>query len=203
MRSVLILLLAVLAGPIDRARADITRVPLEEAQKATLLLNNALGDLADGPFRLEVNAFKPCALMGSDHQGALVVPAYSLEKRIGAARRKTPVPAGQLWLRGVVPLVDGKTAPSENLRTVKVKAKDEEMDVSMYHLAFQKYGRGGKLLIYGQGKKPLLEIMLKPMTVTQETPIELEVKQADDGKPHLVFHVVGKFEGLLPLGHAD
>lgn len=200
-RTLLILVAA--ATFAGNSRAEVTRAKLEEAQKATLLLNNALGEVADAPFKLEVNAFKPCALKGEDETGALVVPVYSLKQHIEGARRKTPIPAGQLWLRKVVPLMKGKAAARDSLRLVNVKTNDGDAEVSMYHLAFQRFGNGGKLLIYGKGREPLLEIMLKPAKGSQETPIDLEAEKGGDGTPLLVFHVADKFEGRLPLAHAD
>lgn len=184
-------------------RADVGRTSLDDAQKATLLLNNAMGEIADAPFRLEVNAFKPCALRGDDNTGALAVPVYSLKHKIESARPKTPIPVAQLWLHKVVPLINGKPADKESLRLVKVKTNEGEAEVSMYHVAFQRAGKGGKLILYGEGEKPLLEITLKPMNVPQEMPIDLEARKGENGGPLLVLYVADKYEGNLPLAHAD
>jgi hypothetical protein len=179
------------------------RVPIEEAQRGVLIANNALGEPKDAPFKLELNAFKPSAIRGDGMTAALVVPAYSLKERIASARPRTPIPAGQLWLRRIVPVVNGKAAAKDTLRMVTVKTESEQDDVSMYHLAFQRFGDGGKLLVIGKGKEPLLEVLLKPMKVPQETPIEIEAAKKDDGTPELVFYVADQFEGRMPIAPAE
>lgn len=200
MKTPLLILLTFVA---TSAHSQVERAPLEEAQKAVLHLNNALGELKDAPFRLEVNAFKPCAIKGDGKAAALVVPAYSLSERIHDARRKTAIPAGQLWLHKVVPTVNGKAVPKEALRLIKVKADEGEIEVSMFHLAYERYGDGGKLQVFGKGKEPLLEVMLKSMKVPQETPLEIEVQKDESGTPQLVFFVADKFEGRMPLALAE
>jgi hypothetical protein len=196
MKLTLMTLVATLAA-LGASAAE--RVSLQDAQKATMLLNNAMGDLKDAPFRLEVNAFKPSAVKGDDHSGALVVPAYSLKQKINGARRKTVIPAGQLWLRGLVPLNNGKAISKDSLRLVKVKTDDAEAEVSMFHLGFQRFGEGGKLLLFGRGKDAVLEVLLKPMKVSQELPIDIEAGKGDDGHPQLVVYVADQFEGHIPL----
>lgn len=196
-------LLFLIATLTTVAHAAVDQVPLEEAQKGTLLLNNALGELADAPFKLEVNAFKPCAIKGDDKAAALVVPAYSLKERIKDARPKTPIPAGQLWLHKLAPVVNNAPAAKDTLRRITIKTDEGESEVSMFHLAFERFGDGGKLLIIGRGKEPLIEVLLKPMKVPQEVPLELEVKKDAAGKPELVFYVADQFEGRLPLAAAE
>lgn len=200
MKKPLLILLATLT---TLTHAAVERVPLEEAQKGTLILNNALGELNDAPFKLEVNAFKPCAIKGDGKAAALVVPAYSLTERIKDARPKTAIPAGQLWLHKLVPVVNGSAAAKDTLRQVTIKTDESESEVSMFHLAFERFGDGGKLQIIGRGRQPIVEVLLKPMKVSQETPIELEVKPNADGKPELVFYVADQFEGRLPLAAAE
>lgn len=175
------------------------RIPLEEAQKATLVLNNALGEVTDAPFRIEVNAFQPFALKGESETAALVVPAYSLKERIKDARRRTRIPAGQLWLHHLRPVIKGVAAPADSLRRVKIKTGEGESEVSMFHLAFERYGDGGKLHLFGRGAKPLLEILLQPVKGSQVVPLELEAKYDDPARPELIIRVVGQFEGRLPL----
>ncbi len=196
MKKLLLLLIATLAW---NAHSAVERVPLEEAQKGTMLLNNALGEVKDAPFKLEVNAFKPCAIKGDGKAAALVVPAYSLDERIKDARRKTAIPAGQLWLHKIVPVVDGKPVATGALRRLAIKTDDGDSEVSMFHLAFERFGDGGKLQFFGQGRQLLLEVLLKPMKVPQETPLEIDVKQNEAGKPELVIYVADRFEGRLPL----
>ena len=200
MKTSLLLLLTALAVT---ARADVERAPIEEAQKATLLLNNALGEPADAPFKLEVNAFKPSAIKGDGKAAALAVPVYSLKEKLAAARPKTAIPIGQLWLHKISPVVNGKPAARDSLRLVRMKTDEGEAEVSMFHLAFERFGNGGKLLVIGKDKEPLLDVLLKPMKVPQETPIELDAKKADDGTPLLHIYVADQFEGRLPLAPAE
>jgi len=200
MKKALLILLSTLTTIVHAA---VERVPIEDAQKGTLLLNNALGELKDAPFKLEVNAFRPCAVKGDGKAAALVVPAYSLNERIKDARRKTAIPAGQLWLHKMVPVVNGQAASPDSLRRIKIKTDEGESEVNMFHLAFERFGDGGKLLVIGKGKEPLVEVLLKPMKVPQEVPLELEVKPDAAGKPELVFYVADQFEGRLPLAPSE
>lgn len=181
------------------AIAAVETVPREEAQKVILLLNNALGEIDDGPFRLELDAFKPHGLKGDGNAGAVAVPVYDLKSKLTRARPGVIIPVGQLWLHKIVPEVKGQPALTNTLRRINVKTDDAEAVVSLLHLGFRRDGTNHELLVYGQGKSVLLTVPLKSMDVPQSSPIELEVKHPGEGKAELIIYLGDQFEGRISL----
>ncbi|HAV63103.1 MAG TPA: hypothetical protein DCY13_12155 [Verrucomicrobiales bacterium] len=174
-------------------------IPRDEAQKVTLLLNNALGDITDGPFRLELNAFKPHGVKGDGMAAAIAVPVHDLNNRIKSARPGLIVPVGQLWLHKIVPVVNDVPAAKKDLRRVMISSDGNETLVSLFHLGFRREGEKNRLLVYGKGDHVLLEIPLKRLEVPQASPIELGAEATGDQQAELVIYLADLFEGKMGL----
>src|SRR5205809_2398862 len=101
------------------------QIQQERAQKAADLLAAQARKLTDLPVKVDVDTEKVFGLKKGD-RAALAIPAKGLNAdRIDKASTDV-LPVGQLWLRGLVPVVSGTAAAAEKLRVVKVESKGEE-----------------------------------------------------------------------------
>src|SRR5688572_2688809 len=84
------------------------RIPDEEAKKIAEVLVRA-GEKSKAPLKVEADAARPYAKRKDDY-GVLVLAAKGLDAK-GIAGAKGDVAAvGQLWLKGLSPLVDERPA---------------------------------------------------------------------------------------------
>ncbi len=187
---------------VTSIHAQVEPAPLEEAQKAALTLNNALGEPADVPFQLATDLRKPYAIKAGQ-AAMLAVPVHSLKENLKTAKDGEIIPVGQLWLHKVVLETDGKPAKSSGLKIVSIATPDGEDSATLYLLAIRKSGDTGELIIYGNGSQPLAQIPLRKMDVPQEAPIELDGKKRDDHSGELILYLGDRFEARIIVRRPD
>src|SRR5436190_810406 len=125
-----LLLLGGVAGAQDR-------VPDEEARKLARLLVEA-AKKAKPPIATEVDADNPYAKR-KDEYGAVVLPDKRLSaQRLANVGKEEVVPVGQLWLRNLGPVVDGKVLSSKQLQMIPVQHKDQQYTLTLCYLGVQK-----------------------------------------------------------------
>jgi len=180
------------------AIAQVEIAPREDTQKAALQLNNAVGQPADLPFKLETDILNAFALNAGE-VAMLAVPVHSLKQKIESAKENELIPAGQLWLHKIVPDLEGKPVATDRLRQVEVAADNETTSVTLLHLAIRKHATQPELLIYGAGKEPFQKIPLKKMTVPQEAPIELDGRKRDEASGELSIYLGDHYEAQMIL----
>jgi hypothetical protein len=175
------------------------QVPQERAQKAAQLLAEQSGKLTDLPLKIDPDTEKPFGLHHGD-VAALVIPAKGLSAEALAKAGKSIMPLGQLWFRRMTPIVAGTPTPNNKLRLVKISVDGQEHEVSLYLLGLRSKEKAEpELVIYAQGKEPLVALPLEKIDGRQEQPIELEGQKGDDGTGTLTLNVAGRYRARLTV----
>lgn len=174
-------------------------LPQERAQQAAKLLAAEAAKLTDVPVKTDGDTEKPFGLKKGERT-TLVIPDKGLsEDRLGKVD-KDVLSVGQLWLRGLTPVVAGTATPADKLQLVKVKANDGEHELSLLLLGARKGAEGKlELLVYAKAKEPLLVLPLEAASGSQNQPIELEGKKAEGDTGVLEVRILGKYQAGLPV----
>src|SRR5581483_7497927 len=101
------------------------RIGPEDAEKYARLLSLHTATMPDLPLKTEANVEKPYGLK-KDAIGILVIPDKNLSEDTFKKAGKEVTPIGQLWMREVARVVDGKVASTDQLRTVRLQINNEE-----------------------------------------------------------------------------
>jgi hypothetical protein len=173
------------------------RLPAEDAQRFGKRLAQCSANL-DSPVQVKVepDADKALAMRGKQ-VGALVMPDKNLSADALDKAGKDVLPVGQLWLRRLVPVIDGKETAKDQLRIINVQAKDEEEPLPLCLLGVRKKGDGLELLVYGNHKEPLLTLPLTKADSKYDLPIELDGKKNENETGTLTLRFFGKYEAKL------
>jgi hypothetical protein len=173
-------------------------IPKEEALKASFVLWNTAGKLDDLAVKVDPDIKSPYGLSKED-VGMVVIPETKLADVLAKAGEKV-LPLGQLWLKGLVPEIDGKEVPDSKLKLVEVTMKNDTASVVLCTLGVRKSEKDGlELVIYGKGKEPLATVPMKSVKAgTQENPIELAVIPGS-GNAQVIVKVLGKYEAELTV----
>jgi len=166
--------------------------PLEKARKAAQLIHQKASALKDAQIEIKVDLDKPYLVTGSDNLGALVIPDKKLENKTQPPFGDKPIAIGQLWMRGLAPVVDGDKVPREKLRVIRIATDDENVELTGYLLAAVIRENSPTLLVYGNAKKPIAWLKLKKAKTLQELPLELDAI-GENGSATLYFNLVGHY----------
>jgi hypothetical protein len=181
------------------------RVPQQEAQRyGKLFAEHAAKLEAPAQVKVEPDPEKACAIR-KEGVAALVMPDKMLSADALGKVGKDVVPVGQLWMRNMVPAVDGKAAANDKLRIVKVAVNNEDHPLPLSLLGVRKKGDGLELVIYGKDKEPLLALPLEKADAKQELPIELEGKKNDNDPATgiLTINLFGKYQAKLTVAKPE
>ena len=97
-------------------------------------------------------------------------------------------------------VLDGEPVPNDKLRLETITVKDQEHRLALFLLGVRRSESGApELLVYGQGKEPLIRRPLKPADATQDLPIELTGQENDNETGDLTLHILRKHEATLTL----
>ena len=107
---------------------EIQPIPAEQAEKIGRKILATLGSPADAPFAVDADASKGAGIKAGD-LGMLAQPDRKVTAEAVDAAGKEPVALGHLWMRMVVPSVNGTAADPAKLRTVTVKDGDTNSEV--------------------------------------------------------------------------
>jgi hypothetical protein len=179
------------------------RVPAEDAQKAGKQLAEQSAKLdVPAQVKVEPDADKAFAIH-HEKVAALVMPDKKLSADTLSKAGKDVVPVGQLWMRRMVPVVEGKSTVNDKLRMIKITIKDEEEPLPLCLLGVRKKGDGLELLVYGKDKEPLLTLPLTKADARQDLPIEFDGKKNDNDTATLTINLLGKYEAKLIVAKAE
>ena len=194
------LLIATLTAALGFAQAQEV-VPQDEAMKASLALWYASGDLSDLALKVDPDIKYPYGVAKKDI-GMIVIPETKVAEVLAKAGEKV-LPIGQLWLKGLVPEVDGKTVADSDLKLVEVTVKEDSASVILFTLGVKKSeAKGLELVVYGKGKEPLLTAPFKAIKAKQANPIELEVVPGG-GNAKVIIRVAGQQEASFAVGRQE
>jgi hypothetical protein len=111
-----------------------------------------------------------------------------------AKARKEVTSVGQLWLVKPAPMNEGGVVSKTKLRTVHVRAGDQEADAACCALGVCKdASRGLELLICGKDKEPLTRVPMKSISSQQDNPIEVS-SEGEDDRGLVTLRFLGKYE---------
>src|SRR5438067_270694 len=105
---------------------EIQQVPAEKAAKIARTLVATLGSPGDAPFAVDGDAEKSSGIKGGGETGLIAIPDRKITAESVANASQTVSALGQLWMRNVVPAVNGAAADPAQLRTVTVRDGDSE-----------------------------------------------------------------------------
>ena len=185
--TAILLIVGLLAA---QAQEQLSR---EEALKYAFFVSADLPEMLKTPIPTDPDVKHPVAIKDADH-GGMILPEAKLSADTFANAGKDVKPVGQLWLVKLAPVNDGRVVSKAKLRTVHVRAGDQEADAACCALGVRKdANRGLELLIYGKDKEPLTRVPMKSISGQQDNPIEMSCERKDDnGLVTLKF--LGKYE---------
>ncbi len=161
-----------------------------------------LKEMLNTPIPTDPDLKRPVAVKDGDY-GAMVLPEAKLSADVFAEAGKEAKPVGQLWLRNLAPENEGERVPQSKLRTVNVRARDQEADAVCCALGVCKDANGGlQLLIYGKDKEPVVRMALKPNSGQQDNPIEMSAERKDDDGL-ITLEFLGKYEVTFTVSAPD
>jgi hypothetical protein len=178
------------------------RLPLENAQRFAKLFVEQAAKLTDAQVKTDVDAEKPCCITKGE-PGAMIIPDKNLSADALAKAGKDVTPLGQLWMRKLTPVVDGKPVPGDKLRIVTVTVKNADEPMVLCLAGVRKKGDGLELVLYAKDKEPLLTVPLEKVETKQELPVELDGKKGDNDTGVLILSVLGKYQAKVPFGHQE
>ena len=181
------------------AQEKLTR---EESLKYAFIACSNLKEMLDTPIPTDPDVKRPVAVRDENY-GSLVLPEARLNSETFAKAGKDVVPIGQLWLVKLAPMSAGEVVPADKLRKVHISAGEHEADVLLCALGLQKNAEGNlKLLVYGKGKEPMLQVPLKSISAKQETPIDITAERKDQGG-EVTLKFVGQYEATFMVTDPD
>jgi hypothetical protein len=139
---------------------------------------------------------KPSGIKAAGETGLLALPDKRLTPDSLAAAGKEISALGHLWMRNVVPAVNGAAPDPGKLRIVPVSDNDKEVKVEVYYMGFTKADADSlELVIYGKDKVPLVKVpLVKTDAAASSTPIALDGHKEDENTGVLVITVFGSYK---------
>lgn len=179
------------------------RIPAEKVQAVAHKLLENLGPVADAQLKLEPNADKGDAFSVAG-AAALVLPDKNLTAAVVEKAGADIVPLGQLFLKGLSPVTNGRATPADQLRTLMFSDKDGEQRVTVLLLGFRKLDGGLELVAYGKDKAPLLQLPIRKVESTaQDLPVALAGEKEDDDTGRMTLSILGSYKASFLVKKAE
>jgi hypothetical protein len=193
----IILTLTVLAT-VQLATAQ-ERLPHDEALKYAAAVTADTRQLEGAPIATDPDAKQPVALREGEY-GGLVLPQKNLSaESLETTPTQTVAPVGLLWLHNLAPMKYGQAVAPDKLRLVTVYADGGYATVPQCALGIRRTSDGGlEMLLFGKNPEPLLAVPLKPITATQELPIDL-VAARDYDSGRITVKILGKYQATFAV----
>jgi hypothetical protein len=174
------------------------RLSREEALKYAFFTSVDLNEMLKTPIPTDPDVKRPVAMKDADH-GGMVLPEAKLNADTFANAGKEVKSVGQLWLVKLAPMNGEAVVSKAKLRTVHVRAGDQEADAVCCALGVCKTAnRGLELLIYGKEKEPLTRVPMKSISGQQDNPIEMSGERQDN-KGLVTLKFLGKYEATFSV----
>lgn len=189
----LIIMLITAAGYAQEA------VPQADAMKAAALCYVASADISDAAINIDPDTKRPFAMKGGGEVGVMVIPETKLAKEIEHAGEGI-TPVGQIWMKGVLPVLGGSTVTMDKLRTVTIEDGSKSALVPVLFVGMQS-GEGGakELVIYSQDKTALATLLLKPVEQEQKLPLEFSAVKAGERTADVTLTIIGKYQASFGI----
>lgn len=191
-----LLLACALATPV-RSMAQ-QRLSRSEALQFAFAVCLDLKQMQGTPIPTDPDVKRVVAIRDEDY-GGMLLPETKLSLPAIEQAGATVAPLGQLWLHKLVPLIDYQLPEPAKLRMVTVQTPEGTLTAPLCALGVRKATAGGlELLVYGQGREPLLATPLRPISVQQENPIEIYAERSSDGG-RVTLQILGKYEATFQV----
>ena len=198
--SVALLLTCALAGPLAPVAQE--RLSRSETLQFAFAVCLDLKQIQGTPIPTDPDVKRAVAIRDEDY-GGMLLPETKLSLQSLEQAGAAVAPLGQLWLHKLVPLIDYQLPESGRLRMVTVSTPEGTLTAPLCALGVRKAAAGGlELLLYGQGREPLLATPLKTIAVQQENPIEIYAERSSDGG-RVTLHILGKYEASFQVTDPD
>ncbi len=176
-------------------------IPLEKAQKAARMVNDAAGSIGDAAVAVEADRDQPFAIKGGE-VAMMIIPDKALTAGKLSAAGEAITPVGQLWTAAAIVAVSGRAPAKDKLRFFTIKDGEEERKVQLYLVGAAKNAQGTlELIVFGTDKEPLLRVPLgkSAESLTQQLPIELSGRKNDEDSGTLTLRLFGQYQADLLL----
>lgn len=126
----------------------------------------------DVPVKVLPDAVKASAIHLDDQIAVLIPDQQLAEDRLAKVSEKEVTPLGQIWLRDLVPQVEGKKVAADKLRSVTIDAGKEKITAQLCFLGLQKNSKGEtEVVVYGKGKEVVARPVLEAHEEKHDKPI--------------------------------
>jgi hypothetical protein len=191
--------IATLSALVASAALSQEAVPQAEAMKAAAMCYAASADITDAGITIDSDIKNPFAMKGGGEIGMMVIPETKLAKEIALAGEGI-TPVGQIWMKGLLPILGGSTITRDKLRTVTVADGSSSFLLPVFFVGMQSGAGGAKeLVIYSQDKTPLTTLPLKSIEQEQKLPVEFSVVKAGDHTADVRLNIIGKFQASFAI----
>lgn len=172
------------------------KIPTEETQKISKRLVETLGKPTDPQVAVDAD---PDRGEGYRHGelGFIAIPDRKLTAEALNAAAAEPIPVGHLWMKGIGPVSEGRVVPNAQLRTISIAVDNQTVDVSVCLLGARKKDGKLELVLFGNGKTPVLVAALEPDQSNAAAPISTSAQKEDDETGKIELILAGKYKAKI------
>lgn len=183
---------------------DLETIDSDTAQKFGAKLSEAAAKLKDPVVRITPDAAAAQGVHRDRDVALLLVPKKDLhEGDQGDAQLVGQDPGAglaYLFAHQVVPVVDGKSIDGSKLYDITVDSDEGEQSVRCMLLTVRRISEDDwRLYVYGQDKKPLLEVPFQPGQGPGDEPLAIECKNVEGFEGEVVVTVFGKYQASFKV----
>ena len=186
---------------------EVEAIPEDFVRRLAPKLVEEAGKLDQPKIKIEADVEKANGVHLPGKLGALIVPQKELkESEELAAKFKSELgaPLAYLFVRELVPIVDGKKLDAAKMRTVSITDNDgKEHIVHVLSLAVKQLSEDDyRLHAYGIDGKPLVDVKFAEGTSSGPAPVAVELKNPNEAKREgsVVVTVFGKYQATFQAG---
>lgn len=197
--------LLVIAAGVAAAQIEVEALPDDVVRKAAMRLGEMVAKAFPDPaLKIVGGAEKAVGYRG---EGVIVImlPDRGFTSKTIEEAGAQAAPVGWIALRGLAPVVQGKTIPLSGLATVQPDGNGKE--VAVLFLGVRKEGENRVLDLYSRGAKPLYQARLTHKEAGNTAPRPLEAKFANLDRAamqvDLVVALGGTYQATLRMGEAE
>lgn len=127
----------------------------------------------------------------------LIIPDKNLTADSLSKVGRKEIPVGQLWMKDLVPDIDGQFPADHELKHITLNADGEKHELPQFLLTAHRSGKKLNMVIYSGAQEPLMAIPLEKFETGNSLPIELEGESRDDSTGLLSLYVLGKYHAKM------
>ena len=175
---------------------DVQALTSEQTEKIARKLVEIFGTPADAAFAVDADATKAAGLKAGSDGGLVAIPDRKLTGSSFKGTGAAAMPVGQLWMRNLVPVVNGNAPDAEKLRPLSVPDKEGDVKVDAFLLGvLQGDAQVPQLGIFGKGGEAVMKVpLIKTNAAANEIPIALAGYKEGEKTGMLVMTFFGSYK---------